>query len=232
MKAFINWSGGKDSALCLYKATQQGLNAEALVTTLSIGGVTINGIRKNLIERQAEALGLPIYFIEPGSPGKENYEAAIQQMNIQMKEKGFTHVVSGDLFIEDLKQYRTRLYEQDGLTCLFPLWDQPTINLVHEFIEMGFKAITVAVNGDLLDKKYCGQMLDWSFINSLPSKVGSCGENDAYYSFVFDGPIFSKPIDFTLENVVTKPYHRPINEKEYFREAGEDKEFHFIDLLP
>ena len=232
MKTFINWSGGKDSALCLYRTKQQGLNVQALVTSLSNGRVTMNGIRKELIERQAEALGLPVYFVELDSTGKECYESAIQQMNYELKEKGFTHVVSGDIFLEDLKQYRTRLFEQDGITCLFPLWDQPTINLVHEFIENGFRAVTVAVNGDLLDKKYCGQMLDWSFINSLPPIVGSCGENDAYYSFVFDGPIFSKPIDFTIENVVTKRYPRPQKEKGNYLEAAEDMDFHFMELLP
>ena len=232
MKAFINWSGGKDSALCLYKAKQQGLNVQALVTTLSIGRVTMHGVRKELVERQAEAVGLPVYFIELDSPGMESYEEAIHRMNFLLKEKGFTHVLSGDLFLEDLKQYRTRLYERDGLTCLFPLWEQQTINLVHEFIENGFKAVIVAVNGDLLDKKYCGRMLDWSFINSLPSTVNNCGENGEYHSFVVGGPIFSKPIDFTLDEVVTKRYPRPKNEKECFREPAEDMEFHFIELLP
>jgi uncharacterized protein (TIGR00290 family) len=232
MKAFINWSGGKDSALCLYKAKQEGLKVEALVTTLSIGRVTMHGVKKELIERQAEAIGLPVHFIELDSPGMESYEAAIHQMNFELKEKGFTHVISGDLFLEDLKQYRTRLYEQDGLTCLFPLWGQQTINLVHEFIEKGFKAVVVAVNGELLDKKYCGRMLDWPFINSLPSTVNNCGENGEYHSFVVGGPIFSKPIDFTLDEVVTKRYPRPKNEKECFREPTEDMEFHFIELLP
>jgi uncharacterized protein (TIGR00290 family) len=232
MKAFINWSGGKDSALSLHKAKQKGLNVQALVTTISNGRVTMHGVRKELVERQAEAIGLPVYFIELDTHGMESYEAAIHQMNFQLKEKGFTHVLSGDLFLEDLKQYRTSLYEEDGLKCLFPLWDNQTINLVYEFIETGFKAVTVAVNGELLDQEYCGKMVDWSFINSLPAQVDCCGENGEYHSFVFDGPIFSKPIDFTLEKVVSKRYPRPKNGKECFKEAAADMEFHFQELLP
>jgi uncharacterized protein (TIGR00290 family) len=192
MKAFINWSGGKDSALCLYKAKQQGLNVQALVTTLSRGRVTMHGVRKELIERQAEALGLPVYFVELESTGMEGYEAAIHQLNLVLKKKEFTHALSGDLFLEDLKQYRTGLYEKDGIECLFPLWDTQTINLVHEFIELGFKAVIVAVNGELLDQGYCGRKVDWFFINSLPRQVDCCGENGEYHSFVFDGPIFFK----------------------------------------
>ena len=104
MKAFINWSGGKDSALCLYKARQQGLDVQALITTVSNGRVTMHGVRKELIEQQAKAIGLPVYFIELNSPGMESYEAAIHQMNLLLKEEGFTQVISGDLFLEDLKQ--------------------------------------------------------------------------------------------------------------------------------
>ena len=232
MKAFLNWSGGKDSALCLFKAKQQGLDVQALVTTISNERVTMHGVRKELIEQQAKAIGLPVYFIELDSPGMESYEAAIHHINFQLKLQGFTKVISGDLFLEDLKQYRTRLYEQDGLECLFPLWGRQTLNLVHDFIELGFHAIIVAVNGDVLDQSYCGRQLGWSFINSLPSAVDGCGENGEYHSFVFDGPIFSKPVTFTVENVVTKRYPRPKNEKECFGEPAEDMEFHFIELLP
>src|SRR5688500_15427351 len=121
MKAFLNWSGGKDSAFCLYRALECGINIQALVTSMNknTNRVSMHGVSRTLIEEQAASIQLPLYSIElPESPGMEEYERAISQANLLLKEKKFTHAVSGDLFLEDLKIYREKLYAKDQMECL------------------------------------------------------------------------------------------------------------------
>jgi uncharacterized protein (TIGR00290 family) len=231
MKAFMNWSGGKDSALCLYKSLQQGINIQALVTTISNDRVTMHGVRKELIDQQAKAIGLPLYFIQLDQAGIETYEMAVHEMNTNLKAQGFTHVISGDIFLQDLKEYRQTLYQKDGLTCLFPLWGQSPAKLVNDFIALHFRAVIVAVSGDVLTENYCGQIMDAAFIQSLPESVDACGENGEYHSFVFDGPLFDKSILFKLGNIVKKKYPRPQNEKECFGPPSNDMVFYFQELL-
>ncbi|MGZ5189611.1 MAG: Dph6-related ATP pyrophosphatase [Flavisolibacter sp.] len=221
MKAFLNWSGGKDSAFCLYKALKQNINIQALVTSMNnnTNRVSMHGVRRTLIQEQASSIQLPLHTIElPEQPGMEEYEKAISQTNQQLKEKGFTHAISGDLFLEDLKSYREKLYEKDQIECLFPLWKTDTDKLLEEFIFLGFKAVVVCVNSFLLDQKFCGRIIDHDFINDLPSHVDPCGENGEYHSFVFDGPLFSKPIQFDLGEIVYREYKGPRLTGFYFQE--------------
>ncbi|RYY00544.1 MAG: ATP-binding protein [Gammaproteobacteria bacterium] len=137
------------------------------------------------------------------------YETTVRNQHRRLKEAGFTHGIFGDLFLEDLKRYRESLLAQDGLQCLFPLWKMDSHQLIQQFIHAGFKAIVVCVNGSLLDKTFCGRMLDESFLNDLPSGVDPCGENGEYHSFVFDGPIFRQPISFLKGEIVFKEYKAP-----------------------
>ena len=237
MKAFLNWSGGKDSALCLYRAKQQGLSIEALVTTVTQGTnrITMHGVRRALLEQQAAALQLPLYVLElPEQPGMAEYEAAIGNMNRQLKSEGFTHALSGDLFLEDLKTYRQQLYANENIECLFPLWKSDTKELMHRFVRSGFKAILVCVNSALLDKSFCGRLLDESLINDLPANVDICGENGEYHSFVFDGPVFLQPVPFTKGEIVFKEYPAPRRSKEKENPAPSPSRtgFYFCDLLP
>ncbi|MGN6164205.1 MAG: diphthine--ammonia ligase [Flavisolibacter sp.] len=239
MKAFMNWSGGKDSALSIYKARQQGINIEALVTTIIAvtDRISMHGIRRRLLEQQAAALQLPLYTITlPEQPGMIQYETAIHQTNEMLKAKGFTHAVSGDLFLEDLKLYREQLYAKDGIACLFPLWKTDTKELMETFFKKEFKAILVCVNNSFLDKSFCGRLLDQSFINDLPDNVDVCGENGEYHSFVFDGPVFSSPVLFQKGEIVFKEYAAPIlpqdNNEEYPTLPQPPAGFYFCDLLP
>jgi uncharacterized protein (TIGR00290 family) len=233
MKAFLNWSGGKDSALCLYKARQQGLNIEALVTAVNTGTnrISMHGVERTLLEQQAASIGLPLYTVElPEQPGMEEYELAISATNQKLKAKGFTHAVSGDLFLEDLKAYREKLYAKDHIDCLFPLWKIDTKELMQTFLALGFKAIIVCVNSAFLDKSFCGRLLDESFIKDLPAGVDVCGENGEYHSFVFDGPLFSKPVAFTKGEIVFKEYPAP-QSNDCFTTPQPPTGFYFCDLL-
>ena len=194
----------------------------------------MHGVPKELVEQQAGAIGLPVRFIHlPEAPGMESYEAAIHQFNLQLKEEGYTHVISGDIFLEDLKQYRKELYEKDGLTCLFPLWGRSSDDIMDEFFSEGFRAVVIAVNGEVLEKNYCGRWLDASFVQSLPSGVDVCGENGEYHSFVTEGPLFTREVKVNKGTIRTQSYPRPLNdEKECFLPDPDKMEFHFLELLP
>jgi uncharacterized protein (TIGR00290 family) len=234
IKAFMNWSGGKDSALGFYKAINNGIAIEALVTTISNGRVSMHGLRKDLVEAQARAMGLPVYFIEPGiAPGMNAYEEAIHASNQEMLTQGFTHVVSGDLFLQDLRQYREELYARDGIKTLFPLWSIPPATILKDLFESGFKAKVITINGEMLEKEMCGRELDLSFVNDLPASVDICGENGEYHSFIYDGPIFKNKIDFIAGEVVSRSYPRPAGgDKECFGALQKEMVFFFQELLP
>jgi len=228
MKAFLNWSGGKDSGFCLYKAREQGINIQALVTSINQyhDRVSMHGVRRSLLELQAASIKLPLYTIElPEQPDMDLYEQKISETNALLKKKGFTSVVSGDLFLEDLKTYREKLYAKDGLDCLFPLWKIDTRQMLKEFIAEGFKAVIVCVNNSFLDQSFCGRLIDDAFINDLPANVDPCGENGEYHSFVFDGPIFTQPIAYQAGEIVFKEYKSPSSQPQSFG-------FFFQDLLP
>jgi len=230
MKAFLNWSGGKDSGFCLYKAQQQGLNINALVTAVNQkhDRVSMHGVRRVLLEQQADSIQLPLYTTElPEQPDMNVYEEKISEANHLLKAEGYTHAVSGDLFLEDLKAYREALYAKDAIDCLFPIWKINTTEMLEEFISLGFKAVIVCVNNNFLDKSFCGRLIDRSFINDLPQNVDPCGENGEYHSFVFDGPIFSKPIPFILGEIVRQEYKAPSQS-----EPAPSASFFFQDLMP
>jgi uncharacterized protein (TIGR00290 family) len=232
-KAFFNWSGGKDSALALYRAQQEGIAIDALVTSINSSSdrVSMHGVRRELLVQQVLAIGLPLHTIElPQMPDMKTYEQAVHQIHAQLKVEGFTHGVFGDIFLEDLKIYREELLLKDGLQCLFPIWKQPAKELLQQFIETGFKAIIVCVNSAYLDQSFCGRLLDESFLNALPPTVDPCGENGEYHSFVFDGPIFSKPISFKKAELVYKEYAAPGSNDDCFTSPQPAAGFYFQDL--
>jgi uncharacterized protein (TIGR00290 family) len=236
MKAFMNWSGGKDSSLCLYEAKQQGLAPQALLTSMNqaFDRISMHGVRRVLLERQARALNLPLHTLElPEQRAMDAYEAALQQAHRQLKNEGFTHALYGDIFLEDLKQYRDAVLEKDGLTGIYPLWKKDSTELLHQFIDLGFRAVVVCVNSTFLDKRFCGRELDRSFLQDLPADVDPCGENGEFHSFVFDGPIFSSPVSFTTGETVFRQYDAPRTDSdECFTQPRPQTGFYFCDLLP
>jgi uncharacterized protein (TIGR00290 family) len=235
MKAFLNWSGGKDSALCLYTAQENGIPVEALVTAISrtTQRVSMHGVRRELIEAQAKAIGLPVYFIElEEGGGMSAYENSIHASNQRLKAEGFTDVLSGDLFLEDLKIYREGLYGKDHLSAQFPLWLQPCDSLIATFLNKGFKAITIAVEGSKLGEDDCGREMNAGFFKGLPEGVDPCGENGEYHSFVWDGPIFSRPVLFEKGGLHSRTYPAPKSKDDCFKDPLPPALFYFCDLLP
>lgn len=223
----MNWSGGKDSALCLHQLLKEGHAVEALVTVVNstTDRIAMHGVRRELLEAQAGAIGLPLHIISlPEMPDSATYEEAVRKAHQQLKEEGFTHAAFGDIFLEDLKYYREQLLAKDDLECLLPLWKKDTKALAKKFIIEGFKALTCCVN-TALGESFCGAEMNDVFFNALPDAVDTCGENGEYHSFVYDGPVFKQPVFFIKGEVVYKEYPSP--EKD-MHAAG----FYFRDLLP
>lgn len=227
----MNWSGGKDSALALYTILQQQqYKTECLLTSVNTvhNRISMHGVRRELLEVQADNMGLPLTTIElPEQPGMTEYEKVLQQKITALKQQGFTHSIFGDIFLEDLKKYREEKLAEVGITGVFPLWKIDTRALMHQFLALGFKTIIVCVNEQVLDKSFCGRVIDQSCINDFPPQVDVCGENGEFHTFVFDGPLFKEPVPFVKGEIVYKEYTAP--------QTGEGGEaaygFWFCDLL-
>lgn len=234
-RTFMSWSGGKDSAMALHKARQQGIAVEALVTSVNaaMNRVSMHGVRRELLEAQAASIGLPLYTLELlEAPDMKTYEEAVHQMHRRLAAEGFTQAVFGDIFLEDLKAYRERLLAEDGLRCLFPLWKEDTGALMKDFVASGFKAVVVCINSSALNEGCCGRLLDESFVADLPGNVDPCGENGEYHSFVFDGPVFTKAVAFKRGEVVFREYAAPKTDGEdCFTTPQPQTGFFFQDLL-
>lgn len=216
-KAIFNWSSGKDSALALYKVLRNSeFEIACLLTSVNqqLQRISMHGVRVELLEQQAKSLGLPLEIMQiPEIPTMEAYENVMNETLTKLKNQGVTHSIFGDILLEDLRKYREDQLAKIGFEAIFPLWQIPTTDLIQEFIALGFKTIVVCVNERFLDKSFVGRIIDQDFINDLPENVDLCGENGEFHTFTFDGPIFSKPIDFEIGEIVYKKYEKPKQEE-------------------
>ena len=251
ISAYMNWSGGKDSSLCLHRVIQERrYKVDCLLTSVNAfhDRISMHGVRRDLLTAQAASIGLPLQTIElPEQPGMQEYEQVMSEKIVELKNSGCTHALFGDIFLEDLRRYREEKLQSLDIHCVFPLWKIPTPQLMEEFIGSGFKAIIVCVNEKWLDRSFCGRLIDASFLQDLPEDVDPCGENGEYHSFVFDGPIFSSPVPFKKGEIVHRQYKAPAsgapvnttspggnpdsttcNPMDQLSQTG----FYFCDLLP
>ncbi len=231
-QAILNWSTGKDAAYSLY-LLQQSKEYEVVRLTTTVqqqfGRVSMHGIRRDLLLRQVHAVGLPVDVVELPNPlSTRDYELLMRAHCCKYRDEGILHHVFGDILLEDLKAFREQQLSQLGLIGVFPLWNKPTKPLLQEMIEAGFKAIVVCVNETFLDQTFLGRTIDDQFLNDLPEGVDPCGENGEFHTFVYDGPIFVKKLEFQIGEVVYKTYDAPkTNEGEAAKRFG----FCFLDLL-
>jgi len=241
-KALFNWSSGKDSALALYKILQNSAyKIEFLVTSVNqqFQRISMHGVRVELLETQAKSIGIPLKILQiPEMPTMEVYEDVMTKALTELKEQGISHSVFGDIFLEDLRKYREDQLAKLGFEGVFPIWKIPSHDLIQEFISLGFKTIVVCVNEKYLDKSFVGRIIDQDFINDLPENVDVCGENGEFHTFAFDGPIFSKPIDFEIGEIVYRKYEKPKTEDssntacDTNDETAFDFGFWYCDLIP
>ncbi|WP_029037376.1 Dph6-related ATP pyrophosphatase [Salinimicrobium xinjiangense] len=237
-KAFINWSSGKDAAYALYLLqNKKELSVEKLVTTINsqVDRVSMHGLRKDLLQKQASSLGIPHHIISlPGEVSMETYNRIMEEEVEKLRAEGFTHSVFGDIFLEDLKQYREQQLQKVNIQPVFPLWKKDTGMFMKEFLSAGFKAITVSVNARLLDQSFCGRIIDDQFLSDLPENVDPAGENGEFHSFVFDGPVFSAPITFQKGEIVERSF-APAGDKNdnCFKKEPKtwDTSFYYCDLI-
>lgn len=237
-KAYLNWSSGKDAALALYELQkEEKYSVEKLLTTINseTDRISMHGVRTELLIRQAKSLCTELQIISlNGNVSLAAYNSAMTEAVEKLKFENFTHSVFGDIFLKDLREYREKELEKVRIKAVFPLWKRNTAELMEKFIKVGFKAITVCVNSKVLDKSYCGKLIDNDFLASLPEGVDPCGENGEFHTFVFDGPIFAKPVNFRVGEVVEKFYTPSSSKNDCFKkeEKSWDTAFWYCDLLP
>lgn len=209
-QAVFNWSGGKDSALALYKVLQGGhYDVRELLTTVSepYRRISMHGVRVDLLDQQAASIGLPCRkLLLPETPTMEAYEQLMTNTLRELQSQGATASIFGDIFLEDLRRYREDQLAKLSLQAVFPLWGVPTAELMREFIGLGFKTITTCVNDKYLDQSFVGRVIDEDFLRDLPPHVDPCGENGEFHTFVFDGPLFKHPVAFEKGELVYRKY--------------------------
>src|SRR5215467_10523388 len=202
------WSGGKDSAMGLHSLLeQQQFRTTALLTTVTEGyeRISMHGVRRELLELQAESIGLPLHEVRiPPQCVNPIYEARMEQALRQLYDQGIRKVAFGDIFLEDLRAYREKNLARIGMSALFPIWKRDTHELVRYFQANRFSAITVCIEPKVLDPSFAGRELDGSFFRDLPSNADPCGENGEFHTFVFDGPIFRWPIPVRTGDIVQR----------------------------
>lgn len=215
-KAYFNWSSGKDSALALYRAMQsERLSVEELFSVVSSGRekLSMHEVGVDLLKRQAEAIGIPltVFRFDERWTG-EAYRSAMAVEMGKYRERGITTALFGDLYLEQLRADRERKCRGSGMRAEFPLWGIPQREIMRELIALGFKAIVTCVDNAKLPDGYAGRIIDEDFIRALPADVDICGENGEYHSFVFDGPIFRRPVRFEIRRKYHRDYPEPDSE--------------------
>jgi len=202
------WSGGKDSALALHSLLRQGeVRVAALLTTVTEGydRISMHGVRRELLRRQAEALRLPLQeVLIPPQCVNPVYEARMEEAMRHYLPLGIRRVAFGDIFLEDLRVYREKNLARLEMQAIFPLWKRDTRQLIRDFHAFGFRAVTACVDPRVLDASFAGRELNESFFADLPRGVDPCGENGEFHTFVFDGPIFERTVRFTVGEVVQR----------------------------
>ncbi len=197
-KVLVAWSGGKDSAYALDEIVRANdYEIAALLTTVTAGydRISMHGVRRALLENQAESLGYPLEeILIPQQCTNEEYERLMESALQKYSNLGVSGVVFGDLFLEDVRDYREERLRRVAMKGIFPIWGRDTSDMAQAFIERGFRAIVACVDTELLDGKYVGREYDAQFLADLPESVDPCGENGEFHTFVYDGPLFSRSI--------------------------------------
>ncbi len=207
MKILLSWSTGKDSAWALQRLREQHPGATAgLLSTVNAAfdRVAMHAVRRTLLHVQADAAGLPLHVVDlPWPCSNVAYEQCMGTAVAQLRAEGFTHVAFGDLFLEDVRRYREECLAGTGLTPLFPLWKtKPTSELAREMIAGGLKAHLTCVDPRQLDPSFSGRPFDEALLRDLPPGVDPCGENGEFHSFVWSGPMFSRPLDVSVGEII------------------------------
>ena len=205
---FLSWSSGKDSAWTLYMLQQNpAYEVVGLVTTVNAKHqrVAMHGVREQLLQRQADAAGLPLHCLNIPYPcSNEQYEAVMRKFITVLQDNNIHHMAFGDLYLEDIREYREKQLEGTGINAIFPLWQRPTGELAEEMITGGLEATITCVDPKKLPASFAGRRFDHDFIHDLPETVDPCGENGEFHSCVHNGPMFQNAIPVSNGDVVER----------------------------
>jgi uncharacterized protein (TIGR00290 family) len=217
-KAWIAWSTGKDSAWALVEARREGaVEVTGLLPTVTrtYGRVSMHGVREELLEQQALAVGLPLHRVSIAAlSSEEEYEAAMSEAMSRARSEGVTRVVFGDIFLEDVRAYREERLARAGMEAVFPLWGRDTGALAREMMEGGLEARVTCVDPARAPRAIAGTSFDERLLAELPEGADPCGERGEFHTFAWDGPSFLRPVGVTVGETV------------------EREGFVFTDLLP
>ncbi len=208
-RALLSWSGGKDSAFCLHRVLQQGAyDVTRLMTTLSseFRRISMHGIREELLDAQAEALQIPLSKMWVSEATNEHYEKQLIDLLASARAEGIEHVIFGDIFLEDLRQYRERQLAQVGMKAIFPLWNYDTTQLIRDFTAEGFRSMICCTDDRYFGDDFAGTLIEPDFLEKLPKNVDPCGENGEFHSFCFAGPVFQAEIPIRKGEQVHRSY--------------------------
>jgi uncharacterized protein (TIGR00290 family) len=207
-KVLLSWSSGKDSAWTLHLLRQQpDIQVAALVTTFNseANRVAMHAVRRALVETQAERIGIPLWAVElPWPCSNLEYEARMRTVCQRASAEGITAVAFGDLFLQDIRDYRVRQLQGTGLEPLFPVWQIPTGQLGTDMIAAGLKAKLTCVDPSRLEKSFAGRDYDRQLLEALPPGIDPCGENGEFHTFVYDAPVFSGAIGVETGEIVER----------------------------
>ncbi|HAA38138.1 MAG TPA: adenosine nucleotide hydrolase [Firmicutes bacterium] len=196
---FCSWSGGKDSCLALYYALQEGGIPKQLLTMFNEEGIRSrsHGLSLPLLQKQAEALGIPL---TAAAATWEDYEAEFINKLQQLKASGIEVGVYGDIDLEQHRAWVEQVSKQAGMLVYHPLWQKPRLQVLNEFLAAGFKAVVVSLDGSRLDKKYLGRVVDQQLLQEfVQAGIDPAGENGEYHTVVIGGPIFKSELPIILE---------------------------------
>jgi uncharacterized protein (TIGR00290 family) len=209
-RVILSWSGGKDSSMALAELCAAGRDSvAALLTTVTAeyDRVSVHGVRRELLRRQADAVGLPLEeAVIPAACTNAMYEEAFRGalMRLESSLPGVRAVAFGDLFLEDVRQYRERQFATLARPLVFPIWGRDTSELARQFITSGFEAILVCVDTQALPATFAGRPFDAALLDDLPAGVDPCGENGEFHTFVTKGPAFARPVAVERGEIVLR----------------------------
>lgn len=208
MKTLLSWSSGKDSAWSLHVLRQDpSIEITGLVTTVNVAfdRVAMHGVRRNILEAQAEAAGLPLYVVELPWPCSNDVYAKLMGDFVKAQvAAGAEAMAFGDLFLGDIRAYRETQLHGTGLTPIFPLWQKPTAALARDMIDGGLITYIATIDPRHLGKDFAGRRFDAAFLDDLPAAVDPCGENGEFHTCVVSGPMFSNALDVRIGDIVER----------------------------
>jgi uncharacterized protein (TIGR00290 family) len=207
-RIWISWSSGKDSAWALHELRRSpDVEVVGLLTTVTADydRISMHGVRRELLMRQAEAVGLEVYVVEIPAPCPNAvYAAKMSAALDQARSRGVTGIAFGDLFLEDVRAYREAMLEPTGIAPLFPLWGRPTTALADEMIAAGLRAVVTCADPKQVDPALCGRAFDRALLDALPAAADPCAENGEFHTFAWDGPMFDAPVAIEVGQTVLR----------------------------